>query len=116
MVRSTAGSIRVEAGTGLAEPPALPTGLALHANWPNPFNPETRISFHLDHAGPVTLAVFDLCGRRVATLLDGELQAGLHHSRWNGLDAGGLPAASGSYLLQLRSGGSQQCRRITLLR
>ncbi|HOX26608.1 MAG TPA: M6 family metalloprotease domain-containing protein [Candidatus Krumholzibacteria bacterium] len=103
----------LEGGTGTDEVPAV---TALRPVWPNPFNPGTNISFDLAVAGPVRLAVFDVSGRRIATIHDGSLGAGTHAYAWDGNDSRGRPAAAGVYLLQLVADGSTQCRRMALIR
>jgi len=65
-------------------------------NYPNPFNPATAISYQLSADSRVSLKVFNLLGQQVATLVDGERQAGHHEERW---DARGF--ASGMYVYQL---------------
>ena len=72
--------------TGVAGTPAeLPVTFSLKQNYPNPFNPQTTIAFTLASDEPVTLAVFDALGRRVALLLDGEeLTRGSHHGDISG--------------------------------
>lgn len=80
----------------------LPDAITLAQNYPNPFNPSTSIRFTLPEAQRVTLRVFDVLGRQVASLLsDKSLGAGTHTVRF---DAGGL--ASGVYLYRLESGSS----------
>lgn len=71
-------------------------GYALQQNYPNPFNPTTTIRFLLPQRSHVTLQVFDVLGREVTTLVDGELNAGEHSVVFNAKD---LP--SGSYLYRL---------------
>ncbi len=85
--------------TGVEEDYAaeLPERFALKQNYPNPFNPSTTIEYDLRQAGQVTLQVFDLLGRHVATLVDDTRPAGVHTVRW---EASGL--ASGMYVYQLR--------------
>ncbi len=63
---------------------AIPTVLVLSQNHPNPFNPRTTISCSLPQAGRVTLAIYDLRGARVATLVDAELAAGEQNVEWDG--------------------------------
>ena len=58
--------------------PALPEGFELGANYPNPFNPSTIIPYQLPRAMQVRLEVFNILGQRIATLVDGEVPAGLH--------------------------------------
>lgn len=83
---------------------------------PNPFNPATRMRFDLDRGERVTLAVYDITGRRIATLVDGYRPAGRHTVRWSGRDDGGRAVASGTYLMRLRVGDGLQIRRVTLVR
>jgi hypothetical protein len=95
---------------------AAPLGFALHANNPNPFNPSTAISFDLAGSSRVTLSVYDLSGRLVATLVNGTLQAGSHTVSWGGRDSTGGQVASGVYLYQLTAGDFSQTRRMVLLK
>ena len=79
-------------------------------NYPNPFNPSTEITFRLPTAAHVTLKIYDLIGREVATLVDGQLPAGAHLRRWN---AEGLP--SGVYFYRLQAGTFTATKRLILL-
>lgn len=94
----------------------MPSEFALLQNFPNPFNPETAISFQLSAVSMVKLAVYDVLGREVAGLEDGIRTAGTHALRWN---AGSLP--SGLYVCRLsvtEAGGGrtqQQVRAIKML-
>lgn len=89
----------------------LPETIALGANFPNPFNPQTTIPFELRQGGHARLEVFDLVGRRVATLVDGMLPAGAHTALF---EASGLP--TGAYLYRLTAEGTTQQRILTLLK
>ncbi|MGH7453351.1 MAG: FlgD immunoglobulin-like domain containing protein, partial [bacterium] len=95
----------VSTSTAVNEPNdrTLPKSVELAQNYPNPFNPETNIRYELPHNGNVTLAVFDLTGRRVATLASGMQAAGEHVIRWNGRDDSGNRAASGVYFYRLEA-------------
>jgi plastocyanin len=73
---------------------------------PNPFQPETILSFRIDHAGPVRLEVFDASGRLVATLADGDFQAGQYSIPWDGRTLGGTEAPSGVYFARRTTAGS----------
>ena len=84
---------------------------ALEQNYPNPFNPATTIRFALVETGQAELAVFDLLGRRVATLVDEVLPGGSYEVRF---DAAGLP--SGMYVYRLTAGGRTSVRRMALVR
>ncbi len=90
-------------------------GLALGAH-PNPFNPRTTLSFTLSEPGPVSLAVYDLTGARVALLADRVFPAGDHAVSWDGGDATGRPLPSGVYLARAATRDAVQTRRMTLVR
>ena len=90
-------------------PLALP--FALGQNFPNPFNPSTTIKFSLHRDGLVSLNVYDVAGRRVATVLEKEMKAGDHSLSFN---AGGL--ASGVYFYRLQTADLEQTRKMILLR
>lgn len=91
-------------------------GATLHQNYPNPFNPMTRIDFSLDRSETVNISVFDLGGRRVATLHQGELGAGEHHVVWNGKTDSGASAPAGQYWYLLKTGSAQVSRSMVLLK
>ncbi len=97
--------------TDVDERPALPASLRLCQNYPNPFNPSTTLRFELPERALVTLRVYDLLGREVATLLRGTVDAGSHTVAF---DAAGLP--SGLYLARLESGDMVETRRMTLMK
>jgi gingipain R len=81
--------------------PVLPTTVALRGNFPNPFNPTTRIAFDLPRDMQVKLNVYDVRGNLVRTLLNETALAGRNEVPWDGRDASGRTAASGVYLYQL---------------
>ncbi|MFW5972673.1 MAG: T9SS type A sorting domain-containing protein, partial [Bacteroidota bacterium] len=89
----------------------LPESLTLHQNYPNPFNPQTTIAFEVPATGHVSLDVFDLLGRRVVSLVSGEMAAGRHEVHF---DAGEL--ASGTYLYRISYGGRVETKRMMLIR
>lgn len=98
---------------GVGDAPA--GAIALAPPSPNPLvRGEARFRFTLAARGPARLAVHDISGRRVATLVDGETAAGTHEARWNGRDASGAAAASGVYIVSLSAGGRVVTRRLTL--
>jgi len=90
--------------------------LQLGPNRPNPFNPSTVIQFELPEATAVRLEVYDLLGRKVATLLNSEMTAGTHEATWDGRGAAGHPVAGGVYLYRLTAGSVVQTRTMTLLK
>lgn len=83
---------------------------------PNPFNPQTRVTFELARGGRVLLEVYDLQGRLVRTLFAGERSAGRHVEAWNGTDDGGGKVASGLYMARLTADGVTQMMKMTLLK
>lgn len=85
----------------VGELPTMPQRMTLHQNFPNPFNPSTVISYDLPQSGHLTLKVFDIVGKEVATLVDGKEQAGRHSVQFQPL---GL--ASGVYIYRLVSDGA----------
>lgn len=88
----------------------------LEPNYPNPFNPETRIDFGIATAERVTVLVFDPLGRVVATLVDDHLAAGRYRARWDGRDDGGHAVVSGVYFYRIRAGAFQQTRKMVLVK
>jgi len=94
----------------------LPKELVLDANYPNPFNPMTTISFALPQATHVQLRVYDLQGKLVATLADGTLTAGRHETIWTGRDDAGRQTASGMYFYRLIADGQIRSGKMLLLK
>lgn len=108
-------SLNVTTGTGVA-PPLRPARLTLHPAEPNPFNPSTTIRVDLPQDGEPLLAVYDVRGRHVVTLLDEWMPAGSHPVVWNGQTASGRQAQSGVYLLRLSVGEERRTGRLVLLK
>lgn len=102
--------------TGVESEPIVPAGFSLAQNYPNPFNPSTTISYSLPSETEVSLTVFDLAGRTVATLVKGERQAGVHHARWSGTDDRGAPVSSGLYLYRLATADAVLQRSLLFLK
>ncbi len=89
----------------------LPTEFALHQNYPNPFNPTTTIRYDVKQSGLVSVKIFDILGREVATLVSGTIPAGFHTTVW---DASSLP--SGLYLCRMEAPGFEHTRKLVLLK
>ncbi|NBB76674.1 MAG: T9SS type A sorting domain-containing protein, partial [Bacteroidetes bacterium] len=96
---------------GLTELGDVPTDFTLAQNYPNPFNPTTQISYQLPVDSRVRLAVFDMLGRQVATLVDEQMSAGRHSVTF---DAGNL--SSGIYLYRLQAGNTVMTRKLTIMK
>ncbi len=119
-------------GTGRGEEAGggLPTAFALSQNYPNPFNPQTTIRFDVpvcqgneaDGGGEgdggtvqrVTLAIYDIRGRRVRILVDGLYEAGSHRVVWDGRDGQGEQMPSGVYLYRLEAAGRTVTRKMLI--
>ena len=78
----------------------------LFQNYPNPFNPSTKIKFFLPKTENVTIKIYDMLGKVVATLLNKQIDAGYHIVYWNGKDRDGNSAASGIYVYRLTTAAS----------
>jgi hypothetical protein len=85
-----------------------PAGIHLSSR-PNPFQGASRILYELPAAGPASVAIYDVKGSRVATLLDRVESAGRHEVAWDGRDSRGVPVAAGIYIVKL-STGSQHAK------
>jgi len=110
-------SVDIEStGTGIADGEEPATVVALHQNYPNPFNPATRLSFSLTSREHVSIEIYDVSGRRVATLIDQEVEAGTSSARWAGRDDAGNDVASGTYFARMVAGTELFERKMTLLR
>jgi hypothetical protein len=83
---------------------------------PNPFNPATTIGYSLRDGGNAELAIFDLAGRRIRTLVSGDVRAGGHEAVWDGRDDRGDPVGSGVYFYRLRVGEAVETRRMVLVK
>ena len=95
----------------------IPRQSYLAASVPNPFNPQTVLSFGLAAPGRTSLVIYDLSGRKVCTLVDQELlPAGVHSYSWNGRDDGGRNVAAGIYLYRVQAGDYVSTRKMTLLK
>jgi len=92
-------------------PDAVPLEYALHPNWPNPFNPTTTIRYDVKENGVISLKIFDLLGREVATLADRDHTPGSYTITWN---ATGFP--SGIYLCRMEAQGFAQVRKLLLVK
>ncbi|MBD3221605.1 hypothetical protein GF314_10220 [bacterium] len=88
----------------------------LHANTPNPFNPSTTLAFRIEESGRVRLGVFDVRGRLVRSLVDGQLPVGDHAIAWHGRNDAGELVSSGTYFVRLMAPDRSETRTITLVK
>ena len=105
-------AVSYDALTNSGNVTVLPAEFALHAAYPNPFNPSTTISFDLPEAGKVSLNVYDLKGALIGTLLNESKVAGTYQYKWtpNG------ELASGMYLFELKTNNQTRHQKITYIK
>ncbi|MDD3563796.1 MAG: FlgD immunoglobulin-like domain containing protein, partial [Candidatus Cloacimonetes bacterium] len=91
------------------------TVTALRGNYPNPFNPETTISYDIKDAGSVRLAVYNVKGQLVRSLVNTKQAAGRYRVIFNGCDDRGKPLSSGIYLYRFTAGRYSSTRKMMLM-
>jgi len=92
--------------------PELPAVLTMAANSPNPFGSETVISFSLPSTGHVSVLVYDVTGRVVRTLADGDMTAASHSLVWDGRDDSGNTVGAGLYFCRLQASGQSAVQKM----
>ena len=108
-LNSNMGSILIYLQMVILEPlgigdGTIPMKFAVSANYPNPFNPSTRFTISIPDRSNVSTSVFDLKGRRIATLLNSELDTGVYDLTWQGKNDIGSPVSAGIYILRVDAG------------
>ena len=88
----------------------------LYANYPNPFNPSTRISYQIPEMTDVKISISDIRGREVINWDVSAQPAGYHEQVWTGQDAQGSPASAGVYFVRVRAGEQVQSQKILLIK
>ena len=101
--------------TGVGDGPRAATG-GLRAASPNPFSISTRVEFSLPVRGKADVVVYDIIGRRVATLFTGIGEAGAHNAIWDGRTGDGRPAPTGVYKCILQTEAGREARNVVLNR
>ena len=96
--------------SAILEPGLIPESFALHQNQPNPGRPGTVIAFDLPKACDMRLQVFDVSGRQVALLTEGEHEAGRHAVTWDG------SAPAGVYFYRINARGYEETRKMMIAR
>ena len=95
---------------------AVPASFALYDNYPNPFNPTTTIDYDLSKGGPVDLAIYDVLGHRVRTLVHGHQDPGFRSVSWDATNDIGLSVPGGLYFYQLKTNEGTQTRKMLILK
>ncbi len=102
-------------GTG-SDDPLIPLVDALYQNSPNPFNPETKINFSTTESTEITeIAIYNLKGQKIRTLINEVLPTGHHTAIWNGRDENSKPVSSGIYFYKMRAGNRYTSTRKMIL-
>jgi len=99
-----------------ADNPNAPKSFALFQNQPNPFNPETKISYYLPRACQLRLTIYNVLGQRVRTLFDGHQDAGIQTLLWDGRNDDGVQLSSGIYFYRLQADDFHQTKKMTLVK
>jgi len=95
---------------------SLPRQFALHDNYPNPFNPETRIRFEVGKQENVQLIIYDMLGRKVRTLVNDNYDPGMYVINWDGMNDSRQPVSSGPYLYRIKAGEFIDHKKMILVR
>ncbi len=95
---------------------ALPKATDMEKAFPNPFNPQTYIAYHLAENTDVEIAVFDVQGRQIKTLHSGNQLAGNYHVYWNATDNAGGKVPTGTYIIQMRTENIQKIQKVMLIK
>ena len=95
---------------------AIPTEFTLSQNYPNPFNPNTTIEFSVPADVNITLNVFDIMGRQVTSLINGQVTSGYHQVVWDGMDSNGTPVSAGMYIYALQGEGVSMTRKMVMIK
>ena len=95
---------------------AVPMAYDLMQNYPNPFNPSTSIGFTLPESSYVSVNIYDMTGRLVATLVEGNLSEGVHTVDWNGMDSSGSMVSAGVYIYALETSDMIMTKKMILMK
>ena len=108
--------LRLFVTLGVQQNNVIPEKFALHANYPNPFNPLTVIKYDLPENSFVSITIFDVLGRQIRKLISKEQNAGYKSIIWDSTNNIGQPVSAGLYFYQIRAGEFVQTRKMVLLK
>ena len=94
----------------------IPLQYVLHQNYPNPFNPVTTLSYDLPEDALVNITIYDMIGRIVKTIINGQQTAGYKFIQWNATNDYGKPVSAGIYLYTIQTGEFRQTKKMVLLK
>ena len=103
-------------GLDISDGDNLPISYKIHQNHPNPFNPVTTIRYDLPEDAMVNITVFDMMGRVVRTLVNGQQSAGYKSLLWNATNNSGQPISAGLYIYTIHAGEFNQTRKMIPLK
>jgi len=104
------------AGNDINDPEIPVVATALNNNYPNPFNPETTISYSVKDREPVTIGIYNIKGQLVKTLLKGVQEPGNHTIVWNGTDDNGRSVSSGVYYYKMQAGKYSSTKKMIMMK
>ncbi|MGH7724196.1 MAG: galactose oxidase-like domain-containing protein [Candidatus Eiseniibacteriota bacterium] len=108
-------SLTSSSSRGLAPVASQEIGLSLEPALPNPASGRTRIQYVIAEPGHIRLTIYDVSGRLVRSLVNGEVVAGLHETPWDGLDESGAAVSPGVYFYRLEAGGSHREKKLIVI-
>jgi ligand-binding sensor domain-containing protein len=110
------GLYRMDYNSSTADDPALPRPVAQLKNYPNPFNPETAISFELPEANDAKIGIYNLKGQLVKSYPKARYPGGIHQISWDGKSDQGVPCSSGIYFVRVQSDNYSLNHKMTLMK
>lgn len=120
LVTSGELELTIQVGVGVEvkvdESGLTPFEFALHQNYPNPFNPETNIQIDVAEASDVTISIFNIMGQKVATLINGKMDAGSYTIKWNGMTHSGEQLPTGMYFYEMKSSSFHAVKKLVLVK
>ena len=105
----------VPTGVGEIQGPGIPETSQLFHNYPNPFNPNTVIPYHLAEPGYVELSIYNALGHKIRTLVDRYQEAGAYSVEWDGRNALGVGVSGGVYFYRLKAGGYERASKMVMV-
>ena len=105
----------VPTGVGEIQGPGIPETSQLFHNYPNPFNPNTVIPYHLAEPGYVELSIYNALGHKIRTLVDRYQEAGAYSVEWDGRNALGVGVSGGVYFYRLKAGGYERASKMVMI-
>ena len=94
----------------------IPSDFVLGKNYPNPFNPNTKLDYLIPRKSDVSIRVYNMLGQEIIKLLEKEQSYGKYSVSWNGLDNYGKQVASGVYFTELKAGKVRRVTKMLLLK